>query len=142
MQIGIKFSVSIHILLFVECFKNEYKITSDLIASSVKTNPVVIRKLMCLLKNAGLIIIYAGTGGIELTRKPSLITFLDIYRAVNTIKDGGLFKVHDGNKECPIAKKINILLADYFYEAQTVLEKKLKSYTLQDLLNNIKANSD
>lgn len=139
MQIGTKFSVSIHILLCVEFFKDKCKVTSDFLAESVKTNPVVIRKLMSALKNAGLIEITQGTGGIALKKKAAQISFLDIFNAVESIKDGKLFKIHDTTpNECPVAQKINFLLDGYFLDAQTTLEKKLNSFTLQSILNKIK----
>ncbi|MEL3913623.1 Rrf2 family transcriptional regulator [Treponema pedis] len=138
MQIGTKFSVSIHILLCVEFFKNTHKVTSEFIASSVKTNPVVIRNLMGLLKKAGLISITAGTGGICLTRKASEINFLDVFNAVESVKDGKLFKIHKNKEQdCPVANKIDVLLENCFSEAQLSLEKKLKSYTLQNILNKL-----
>ena len=122
MQIGTKFSVSIHILLCVEFFKDKCKVTSDFLAESVKTNPVVIRKLMSALK-----------------KKAAKISFLDIFNAVESIKDGKLFKIHDTSpNECPVAQKINLLLDGCFLDAQTTLEKKLNSFTLQSILNKIK----
>ncbi len=139
MQIGTKFSVSIHILLCAAFFSESRRVTSAFLAESVKTNPVVIRKLMGLLKDAGLIEIAAGTGGIMLKKKLNQISFLDIFNAVESVKDGSLFKIHDSeDTECPVAKKINSLLGDYFGEAQNSLEKKLQSYTLQGIFNKIK----
>lgn len=139
MQVGTKFSVSIHILLCVEFFKNKRKVTSDFIAESVKTNPVVIRKLMGALKDSGLIEIASGTGGIALKKQAAQITFLDIFNAVEAIKDGKLFKIHNTpQNECPVAQKINFLLDGCFLNAQSALEKKLQTYTLQSILNKIK----
>lgn len=139
MQIGTKFSISIHILLCAEFFKDKRKVTSGFLAESVKTNPVVIRKLMGLLKESGLIEIAAGTGGIRLKRPADKITFLDIFNAAESVKDGKLFKVHNTvPNDCPVAQKINFLLDDYFFNAQTVLEKKLNSYTLKDIFDKIK----
>ncbi len=138
MQIGTKFSVSIHILLCVAFFSGTRKITSSFLAESVKTNPVVIRKLMGLLKEAGLIEIAAGTGGISLKKTPEAITFLDVFNAVESINGGMLFRVHNTQPaECPIARQIHALLEDYFSDAQSALEQKLQSYTLQSILGKI-----
>lgn len=136
MQIGTKFSVSIHILLSVEVFKNNYKVTSDFIASSVNTNPVVIRKLMGLLRNAGLIVITQGTGGIKLTREPSLITLLDIYRAVEPQTE--MFKVHkDTAPGCPLGGNIELLLNPFFSKVQTSFMDEMKTVTLSDLMESL-----
>lgn len=138
MQIGTKFSVSIHILLSVEVFKNNHKITSDFIASSVNTNPVVIRKLMILLREAGLIHIAAGTGGIDLTRTPSEITLLDIYKAVEPEKNWNLFKIHnDTAPGCAIGGNIDNLLNPPFRKVQTAFENELDDISLQNLLSSL-----
>ncbi len=57
------FSNSFHTLIVVEYFKEEYKTTSDFIASSVRVNPVVIRQISGQLKKAGLLEMHAGRGG-------------------------------------------------------------------------------
>ncbi|MGI5172804.1 Rrf2 family transcriptional regulator [Treponema sp. OMZ 840] len=138
MQIGTSFSISIHMLLCVEFFKNTHKITSDFIASSVHTNPVIIRKLMVQLKKAGIISTAAGTGGIDLTRKASKISFLDIYKAVEPVKGGELFKIHqNAEQSCPVGSKIDSLLSVFFVEAQNSMEKKLAAYSLQDILDKL-----
>jgi DNA-binding IscR family transcriptional regulator len=136
MQIGTKFSVSIHILLSVEVFKNDYKVTSDFIASSVNTNPVVIRKLMSLLRKAELIEIAQGTGGIELTRPPVQITLQDIYKAVEP--QTNLFKIHkDTAPGCPVGGKIENLLSPYFFKLQSSFMGDLNNVTLADMLSSL-----
>jgi len=138
MQIGTRFSVSIHILLCVEVFRDQCKVTSDFIASSVKTNPVVIRKIMGLLKEAGIIEIASGTGGILLTRPPAKITLLDIFRAVEPLKDGELFRIHEDTAPgCPVGGNIEALLGGYFSKAQESLERQLGKSTLEDLLSQL-----
>ena len=140
MQIGTRFSVAIHILLLVEVFKDGQKVTSDFIAGSVNTNPVVIRKIMGLLRAAGLIEIAAGTGGIKLTREAAGVTLLDVYRAADTVKDGKLFKIHEDTAPgCPVGGNIFELLSGHFSGAQEAMEAELSRTTLQDLLDDLKA---
>ena len=55
MQISSRFTIAVHILICIETFKEDYKITSDFLASSVNVNPVVIRRLLQQLKKAGII---------------------------------------------------------------------------------------
>ena len=62
MQISSRFTVALHIFTCVDTFGNEYKITSDFLAGSINTNPVIIRKILSQLKNAGLIMVARGTG--------------------------------------------------------------------------------
>ena len=55
MQISSRFTIAIHMLTCMETFKEEYKITSDFLASSINVNPVIIRRILSQLKEAGLI---------------------------------------------------------------------------------------
>jgi DNA-binding IscR family transcriptional regulator len=138
MQIGTRFSVAIHVLLAVEVFKDQRKVTSDFIAGSVNTNPVVIRKIMGLLRDAGLIEIAAGTGGIRLAREPGAISLLDIYRAAESVKDGRLFRIHEDTAPlCPVGGNIAELLEGRFLDAQAALEERLAGCSLGDLLDDL-----
>ncbi|MBQ7487236.1 MAG: Rrf2 family transcriptional regulator, partial [Clostridia bacterium] len=55
MQISSRFTIALHIFTCVDTFKDDYKVTSDFLAGSINTNPVIIRKILTQLKNAGLI---------------------------------------------------------------------------------------
>ncbi|EJP76364.1 MULTISPECIES: Rrf2 family transcriptional regulator [Campylobacter] len=138
MQVGTKFSVSIHILLSAEFFKDE-KVTSEFIASSVGTNPVIIRKLTQLLKKAGLLEVRAGVGGVNLAKKPGQITLFDVYQAVSD-DEKNLFKIHAKSPAaCPLGGKIENLLNSHFLSAQNAMQKELGKVNLQDLLDELKA---
>ena len=52
MQISSRFTIAVHMLACMEVFKDEYKITSHFLASSINVNPVIVRKLLSLLKDA------------------------------------------------------------------------------------------
>jgi DNA-binding IscR family transcriptional regulator len=138
MQIGTKFSIGIHILLSVVVFKDRYKVTSDFLAASANTNPVIIRKIMGLLREAGLIEVASGTGGITLTKEPKEISLKDIYLAVNPIKNGKLFNIHKKSAaKCPVGGNIINLLDPYFTKAQDAMENNLSKSTLQNLLDDL-----
>jgi DNA-binding IscR family transcriptional regulator len=135
MQIGTRFSVAVHILLLVEVFRDECRVTSGFIASSVNTNPVVIRRIMGLLRDAGLIEIAAGTGGVRLTRKPHEISLLDVYRAAGPVKHGALFRIHgDAAPGCPVGGHIADLLGNLFQDAQRAMEDDLAKHGLDEAL--------
>ena len=91
MQISSRFTIALHIFTCVETFKNDYKITSDFLAGSINTNPVIIRKILTQLKNAGLITVARGTGGISPTRPIKEISFYDVYLAIEPVENGDLF---------------------------------------------------
>ncbi len=73
MQISIKCSVAVHCLIFIHEAKGIAKVTSNLLAESTGSNPVVIRNILSALKKAGLITVPRGTGGAELCADPSFI---------------------------------------------------------------------
>lgn len=50
MQISSRFTIAIHMLACMETFKDDYKITSDFLASSINVNSVIIRKILLQLK--------------------------------------------------------------------------------------------
>lgn len=134
MQISSRFTIALHIFACVDTFKDQFKVTSDFLASSIHTNPVVIRKILTQLKNAGLIKVARGTGGIELTKDLAEITFYDVYAAIEPLEDGNLFRFHDSpNPECPVGRNIHLLLDDKLKAIQEAMENKMKKYTLLDL---------
>lgn len=134
MQISSRFTVALHIFTCVDTFKDEYKVTSDFLAGSINTNPVIIRKILSQLKNAGLITVARGTGGIEPTRPLADITFYDVYRAIEPVENGDLFHFHEApNPECPVGRNIHALLDDKLKNIQNAMEDKMKEYSIADL---------
>lgn len=137
MKISSQYSIAVHMMVAISVFK-EYKVTSEFLAKSINVNAVVVRRLMSILKESGLIEVKFGTGGMILKNDPNEITLLDIYKSVN--KDD-LFDLHsNSNKQCPVGKSIN-LLDNYFSDAQRALEDSLNKTTLSKLINEIKENN-
>ena len=134
MQISSRFTVALHIFTCVETFKDDYKVTSDFLASSIGTNPVIIRKILTQLQGAGLIKVLRGTGGIEVTRDLSEISFFDVYQAIEPVEDGDLFRFHENPSPlCPVGRNIHALLDDKLSSIQNAMETEMKKYTLDDL---------
>lgn len=133
MQISSRFTMAIHMFACIDTFKNR-KMTSDFMAGSIGTNPVIIRKLLQKLKAAGLITVSRGTGGVEVTRPLEEITFLDIYRAVECTPEEELFHFHENpNPLCPVGRNIHPILDDKLKRVQTAMEKELAAITLADV---------
>lgn len=55
MQISSRLTMAVHTLLCIAYFEKTEKVTSSFIASSVGTNPVIIRNLLTQLKAADLL---------------------------------------------------------------------------------------
>ena len=134
MQISSRFTIALHIFTCVETFKDDYKVTSDFLAASINTNPVIIRKILSQLKNAGLITVARGTGGITPTRPITEITFYDVYQAIEPVENGDLFHFHEApNPDCPVGRNIHSLLDDKLKAIQDAMEAEMKKYTVADL---------
>ena len=138
MQISSRFTIAIHMLACMDVFKDEYKITSDFLASSIHVNPVIIRKILSQLKDAGLIEVKRGPGGAAIAKPLDEITFFDVYQSVDCIEENTLFHFHENpNPNCPVGKNIHQVLDDKLLRIQTAMEQELKSITLADLNSDL-----
>ncbi len=137
MQISTRFTIGMHTLLCIAYFDGQVRTTSKFIAASVNANPVVIRRALVQLKDAGLINVASGTGGASLAKPASEITMLDVFDAVESV-DGELFNFHENpNPECPVGKNVHTLLDDKLHEAQEAMRASLRKTTLADLLKEL-----
>lgn len=134
MQISSRFTIAVHMFSCIITFEKERKVTSDFLASSVEVNPVVIRRILLQLKNAGLVSVQRGTGGTAIARPLDEISFLDIYRAVECVEGGELFHFHENpNTECPVGRNIHKVLDGKLTRVQRAMERELESITLADV---------
>lgn len=137
MQISSRFTMAIHMFACIDTFSGQ-KMTSDFMAGSIGTNPVIIRKLLQQLKAAGLVEVSRGTGGVTVTKPFDKITFLDIYKAVECTPDEELFHFHENpNQNCPVGKNIHNVLDNRLLEVQKAMEDKLVQMTLADVKNDV-----
>lgn len=138
MQISSRFTLAIHIFACIDTFQDEYKVTSTFLAESTNVNPVIIRKILGQLKNAGLVDVARGLGGATIAKPLNEITFLQIYNAVECVDKGELFHFHENpNQECPIGGNIHSILDEKLVRVQNALEHELQSITLEEVLKNI-----
>ena len=137
MQISSRFTIAVHILICIETFKEDYKITSDFLASSVNVNLVVIRRLLQQLKKAGIINVKRGSGGAYIEKPLDEITLLDVYNAVECIDNGDLFHFHENpNSRCPVGRNIHSVLDRRLDSIQQAMEREMSSVTLQDIADD------
>ena len=137
MQISSRFTIALHILTCIEEFKNDYKITSDFLSSSINVNPVVIRRILQKLKSAGIITVARGNvGSMEINKDLKDITFYDVYKAVDCVDDEGLFHFHENpNPLCPVGRNIHNVLDKRLDAIQQAMEDEMKKSTLADVIN-------
>lgn len=136
MSANSRMTVAIHILSYMAVAegKRPDPVTSDRIAHSVATNPVVIRRMLGELRRAGLVASQRGAhAGWTLARSPQAITLLDIYRAVG---DGPLFGLHASppNPHCHVARTLKPALGRVYAALESELARQLARTTLSEML--------
>jgi len=135
-----RFAVAIHVLTLLTQNPDE-PATSEYIAGSVNTNPVVIRRVLGGLRRAGLVRSQGGAGGgWRLARDAEAITLRDVYHAVEK-DDQAVFPLHHRppNPNCPVGRHIQRALAVHFAAATHALEDELARRTVADVLREVRA---
>ncbi len=138
MSISSRFSVGVHILTLLE-YNKDNTTTSDFMAASVNTNPALIRKIMGMLKKANLIDVKPGVAGAKLAKDLNEITLLDVYNAVEVVKENELFSIHKPPTiDCEVGNNIQLTLTPILQTAQKALEDQLASVTLEDVVKGFR----
>jgi Rrf2 family protein len=114
--------------------------TSEQIARSVGTNPVVIRRLMSQLEKAGLVKSRRGPGaGSRLARAPEGITLCQIDEALGADATFALHR-NEPSPICPIAQGIRPALAHVYARVDDAVRTELARTTLAAILLDTMAN--
>jgi len=143
MKISNRFTMAVHIIAMTEILKDskDYICTSEVLAKSVNTNPVVIRRIISKLKSAGILAVRSGVGGTYLIQDINHLNLLDVYNAVEVVEENQLFNCHtDENCECSIGANIHIILKEILTNTQITMENMLKAIDMAQIVNSIKAN--
>ncbi|HEY6119685.1 MAG TPA: Rrf2 family transcriptional regulator [Pyrinomonadaceae bacterium] len=132
-----RFAVAVHVLTLMAWSEDE-PLKSEQVAESVNTNPVVIRRMLCELAQAGLVISQTGAmGGSRLARKAGAITLLDVYHALGV---PGVFSLHrqPPSRRCPVGVNIETVLGNVLEEVDSAVEKVLADITITDLVKRLR----
>ena len=136
MKTSSRFTVAVHALALIAL--NGRPLSSTAIAGSVNTNPVVIRRILGILTEAGLTTTRLGSeGGADLSRPPAEMTLLDVYRAT---EGGSLFTLHANtpNMQCLCGGNIQTVLSPYYARAETAMEASLAETTIAQVATDIR----
>lgn len=136
-MVNSKLTVGIHILALL-ALAGETPLTSEQIAGSVNTNPVVIRRLLGLLRAAGYVESNSGPGGGWRLRVPAEdIALSDVRRAVD--KERELFPLHNGqpNPRCPVGGNIQAVIGGIYGDVAQAVDRQLGLTTIAGVLGTI-----
>ena len=135
MKFSHKLSDAIHILAYLDSFKDGDR-SSKQIAASIEANPSVVRSLMSDLRRAGLIQSQQGAPNATLAKDPANITLLDVYHALNMNHD--LLHIDPKtNPNCLVGANIQDTLNEVYAQVQVAAEAQLQATTLQDVITGI-----
>jgi len=137
MSTNSRFAVAVHVMTLM-AWSGEEPLKSDQVADSVNTNPVVIRRMLCDLAEAGLVVSQTGSlGGSRLVGDPSQTTLLDIYQA---LEYPGVFSLNRQrpSRECPVGVNIETVLGDVMSEVDSAVEGVLAKITISDMVQRLK----
>ncbi|HYY31245.1 MAG TPA: Rrf2 family transcriptional regulator [Chthoniobacterales bacterium] len=132
-----RFAFAVHVMAVLARRESDCCPSSRL-AKTVNTNPVVIRRLLIDLQEAGLISTVRGPlGGATLKRNPEKVTLRDIHAAVD---QGNTFATHPNEPlaECPVGKNIGKVMQRIQERANRALARELEKTTLADVLRELK----
>lgn len=132
-----RFSTAVHILTLLASSPDE-RLTSELIAASVGTNPVVIRRQLALLREAELVESRgARGGGWTLARDSHRITLRQVREALGS---EAAFRMHrnEPHPECVIGQHVREVLEDVYADAEQAVMKSLSRRTIADVLRDVR----
>lgn len=121
----------LHILAHLDI--NEGSMTSSQIAEMLSTNPVVVRRIMGVIREFGYVRSVKGkNGGWSLAKPLNEITLLDIYKVFG---ESSLFTIGltDEHTDCLIEKSINFELQSVMKDAEDLMLTRFSEITLDIL---------
>ena len=135
MSTNSNFTIAVHILTMLAFMDDP--VPSSLMAQSINTNPVTIRRMVGILREAGLVRTVPGsTGGALLDKPTNAITLADVYQIT---KEDTVFGLHPNTPsvECLVGRNIERVLRQYFEETDRLITTNLAQVTIQDVLDNV-----
>lgn len=137
MATNCRFAFATHILSVLALHQSG-SCSSDLLAGTVNTNPVVIRRLLLDLKEAGLIETQRGPGGgARLSRCPQKITLAQIHRAVAGELEAFGEHPNPPAQTCCVGRGIQGVLERISRQAAAAAMHEFERVTLADVLADL-----
>ncbi|MCZ6693913.1 MAG: Rrf2 family transcriptional regulator [Bacteroidetes bacterium] len=134
MRASSKFTIAIHICIYLD-YSNDQLVSSQTLAESVKTNPVVIRRLIGQLRRQGIVGSVAGAkGGFYLAKPVDQLTLWDIYLVV---RDDEFFNKPKVNPDCVVSSNLAVLVDDVYSESEHSMKNSMEKVTVAQLTDKL-----
>lgn len=126
-----RLSSVLHALLHMA--EHEGSMTSEVLGLCLGTNPVVVRRTMGLLRDAGLVATARGhTGGWRISADLETVSLRRLHEALG---EPAIFAIGNRNEapECLVEQSVNAALEGAFAEAEALLLERFAEVSLADL---------
>lgn len=127
-----EFIVAVHSVVFLNHRKKF--LCSEEIAENVCTNPARVRKVLAMLKRAGIVEVRGGSaGGYGFTGNPNEVTLLDIFQATGESFVKVSWRSGDAEMECPIARNMAPIMDTILDGLDECCKRHLRELTIGDI---------
>lgn len=131
-----RFTAAVHVCAVLANHPDE-DVTSDYVAASLNTNPVVVRRLLAGLGAAGLVHAKRGSaGGYRLARHPEAIDLAAIASAVDD-DEGPHFAPNPPNPACIVGRGIQPALSEFLARAEAARRAELARVSLAEVMERV-----
>ncbi|AFS41184.1 MAG: Rrf2 family transcriptional regulator [Leuconostoc gelidum] len=135
MRVSYKLSDAIHILAYIEIFK-QHDLSSKAIAASIGSNASVVRNLMLDLRAANLLTTHQGIAAPELAKSPNDISIYAVYCAINMTHK--LLHIDPKtNPNCLVGGHIQDTLNQFYDDIETAAYDQMKTISLAHVIQDI-----
>jgi Rrf2 family protein len=137
MSANSRLTIAVHALAWLALARRRGRelLTSDQVAASINTNPVIVRRSLGELRRAGLVEVRHGAGaGWRLARPPEQITLLSVYEAVESTPLFGMHRT-EPNQECPVGRGIRPALSQVYDGVELAVRRELAATTIAEVLD-------
>lgn len=131
MQLDGRLSRMLHLLIHLD--RADGPVTSEVAAEMLGTNPVVVRRTLAGLRDAGIVRSTKGhAGGWALSRTLDDVSMLDVYKALGEPR---IFAIGlaDPAAKCLVEQAVNASMSEALRRAELLLVEQLSSITLSDI---------
>jgi Rrf2 family protein len=135
-----RFAVATHLLVYL-AFTEGQPASSEVLARSLGSHPVVVRRLVGALRKAGLVDTQLGAGGgARLARPVEGVTLLDVFEAMQE-PEPDMFALSNTNPSthCGVGSVMRQTLEELFAPAEEAMRQALATVTLSQVMQRVKA---
>jgi DNA-binding IscR family transcriptional regulator len=136
-----QFALGVHMLTLL-AGSDPAALSSDDMAGSAQSNPVHVRRVLGLFREAGLVTSRPGVGGgWRLRADPETTTLADVWRVVHG-PGADVLGLRSANPACPVGRSIQASLAAIGQDAARAVQAELRRTTIAQLVAGAVAGAD